>query len=376
MRTLVTLCLSVFLIQATFAATLEAPVKVLKAGIGLNADTPQGRGLRRFGELVEERSKGRIRVELFAGGKLGDDLTMVNALRDGTQDITCPDSSTLARLVKDFSVVNYPFTFLNEAEADHIFDGPWGTRVLAELPQHGLVGLAFWENGFRHLTNSQRPIATLAQAKGIRMRTMQNQMLIDSFTELGFEAVPLPFSKVYQALADKFVDGQENPLPTILSSRFYEVQQHLTLSRHVYSAFVLLISKATWDSLSAADQSVVAGAAADARDFQRKTNREVTAAALQQLKQRGMRVTSIDMREAESVRRRLRTVLDRYNTDIGAGAVISMYVALSQLRSANIAAPAAGGLQVDKPTSFSMPLLGQSAARQQSQPRLPSTLQE
>lgn len=374
MRTLVTLCLSALLIQGACAATLEAPVKVLKAGIGLNADTPQGRGLRRFGELVEERSKGRIRVELFSGGKLGDDLTMVNALRDGTQDITCPDSSTLARLVKDFSVVNYPFTFLNEAEADHIFDGPWGTRVLAELPQHGLVGLAFWENGFRHLTNSQRPIVTLAQAKGIRMRTMQNQMLIDSFTELGFEAVPMAFPKVYQALADKQVDGQENPLPTILSSRFYEVQQHLTLSRHVYSAFVLLISKNTWDSLSAADQLVIAGAAADAREFQRKTNREVTAAALQQLKVLGMRVTSIDARDAESVRRRLRTVLDRYNKDIGERAVISMYVALSQLRSTNIAAPAAGALPITAPTSFSIPVLAPPAVQKQTPRRSPSML--
>ena len=117
--------------------------------------------------------------------------------------------------------------------------------MLSALPQHGLVGLAFWENGFRHLTNNQRPIVKLAQAKGIRLRTMQNQMLIDSFTELGFSAVPMPFPKVYQALVGQQVDGQENPQPTILSSRFYEVQKHLTLSRHVYSAFVLLISKTT-----------------------------------------------------------------------------------------------------------------------------------
>lgn len=120
------------------------------------------------------------------------------------------------------------------------------------------------------------------------MRTMENQLLIDGFTKLGFEAVPMAFPKVYRALADKQVEGQENPLPTILSSRFYEVPQHLTLSRRVDSAFVLLISKATWDSLSAADQRVVAGVAADAREFQRQTDRDVTAT--------GMQVTTCAMR--------------------------------------------------------------------------------
>ena len=333
MNRFIALCVAALLSWSS-PARAQAEPRVLRAGIGLNADTPQGLGLRKFGELVELRSKGRIRVELFSGGKLGDDLTMVNALRQGTQDITCPDSSTLARIVKDFSVVNYPFTFLSEIEADHVLDGPWGAKVLGALPAHGLVGLAFWENGFRHLTNSRHAIGTMAQAKGIRMRTMQNQMLIDSFTELGFDAVPMPFSKVYQALADRQVDGQENPLPTILSSRFYEVQQHLTLSRHVYSAFVLLISKATWDSLAPADQSIVAAAATEAQAYQRKVNREVTADALEQLKKHGMRVSSIDTRDAEAVRRRLREVLERYNREIGEGSVIAMYLALSQWRAA------------------------------------------
>ena len=355
MKFLIALCLGAVSASCSVAAAPEAAVRVLKAGIGLNADTPQGQGLRKFSELVEAGSKGRIRIELFASGKLGDDLSMVNALRAGQQDIACPDSATLARLVKDFSVVNYPFTFLNEAEADHILDGPWGTRVLMALPQHGLVGLAFWENGFRHLTNSVRPIERLAQAKGIRMRTMQNQMLIDSFTELGFTAVPMPFTQVYQALAKQQVDGQENPLPTILSSRFFEVQKHLTLSRHVYSAFVLLIAKTSWDSLSAAEQTLIAAAAVEARAFQRQSNRDETAAALQQLKARGMQVSSIDTRDAESVRRRLRSVLERYNQQIGEGAVISMYVALSQLRATQTVVPNTGRAAIASMSTLAAP---------------------
>jgi len=321
-------------VMVAFAVMAQPEPRLLKAGIGLNADTPQGRGMQRFADLVAERTQGRIRIELHASGRLGDDLKMVGALQQGTQDITCPDSSTLARLVKDFSAINYPFTFLSEREADHILDGEWGRELLQALPAQRLVGLAYWENGFRHLTNSKRAVESMAQVKGIRMRTMQNQMLIDSFTELGFEAVPMPFPKVYAALAERQVDGQENPLPTILSSKFYEVQQHLALSRHVYSAFVLLISRATWDSLSVRDRAIVAQAAKDARDHQRSLNRETTASALEQLKRLGMRVTAIDVRDAESVRRKLRPVLDKYNKEIGDRTVISMYVALSQLRAA------------------------------------------
>ena len=317
----------------TTTATSGSAVRVLRAGVGLDADTPQGRGMQRFADIVNDRSRGRLRIDVYASAKLGNDLPMISALQKGTQDITSPDSSTLVELIRDFMVINYPFTFLGEKEADYILDGPWGQGLLDALPTKNLVGLAFWENGFRQLTNSKRAITSMAQVKGIRMRTMQNQMLIDSFNELGFEAVPMAFPKVYPALADKQVDGQENPLPTILLSKFYEVQQHLTLSRHVYSAFVLLISKQTWDSLAPDDRAILSAAAVEARGYQRRLNREVAAAALDQLKKLGMQVTSIEVRDAELVRRRLRPVFDKYNKEVGERSVVSMYVALSQLRA-------------------------------------------
>lgn len=320
------------------AGAQPATARTLSAGIGLNADTPQGLAMQKFAEFVQIRSQGRIRISLAAGGKLGDDVKMVEALQAGRQDITCPDSSTLATLMPDFSAINYPFTFLNEAEADHILDGDWGQQLLARLPAKKLVGLTFWENGFRHLTNSRQAFSNLHQTAGMRIRVMQNPMLIESFRQMGFSPVPMAFPQLYAALKNREVDGQENPLPTILSSRFYEVQPYLTLSRHVYSAFVLLIARSTWDSFSAADQHLLSEAARDARDYQRKLNREMTAAALEQLKARGMQVSTMDVREAESVRRRLREVLDKYNHDIGEVTVISMYVALSQWRARNAAA--------------------------------------
>jgi tripartite ATP-independent transporter DctP family solute receptor len=319
--------------SAAHAADPAVRERIIRVGIGLNADTPQGKGVLHFAERVRVLSGGRMQVELSASGKLGDDLTMVGALRAGKQDMTCPDSSTLATLVKDFSAVNYPFTFIDETEADNLLDGPWGQRLLSKLPEHGLVGLAFWENGFRNITNSKRALNTAQDFEGLRIRTMQNPMLVQSFGKLGFTAIPMPFPKVFSALQTGEVDAQENPLPTILSSRFYEVQKHLTLSRHVYSAFVLLYSGPLWAQLNEAERNVLTQAAREAQVFQRQLNRQLTANTLIELKAKGMQVTAFERSDAERMRNRIRPVLESFHKDIGESTVLDMYVRLSQMRA-------------------------------------------
>jgi TRAP-type C4-dicarboxylate transport system substrate-binding protein len=158
-------------------------------------------------------------------------------------------------------------------------------------------------------------------------------MLVDAFKAVGFEPVPMAFPKVYGALLAGEIDGQENPLPTILSSHFYNVQKYLTLSRHVYSAFVLLISKKTWDGMTPADQKLVQKAALEARDYQRRLNRQETQKALEALKAAGMKVSSIPRDEMEYTRARLRPVLEKYNDSIGASQVIRLYIELGRLRT-------------------------------------------
>ncbi len=316
----------------SLAAASAAPT-VLRLGIGLPADSVQGRAVQDFAQRVARYTDGALRIELHAAGKLGNDLTMVQALRDGTLEMTAPDSSTLARLNAGFSAINYPFTFFDEAEADTILDGAWGQRQLKGLVQHGLVGLAFWENGFRHMTNSLRPMALPKDFSGVRLRTMQNDMLVDSFQRLGFEAVPMPFPQVYEALRSKAVDGQENPLPTILASRFYEVQKYLTLSRHVYSAHVLLMSRRVWETLSEPQRAAVRRAATESRDLERRWSRDAAGQALAALRERGMEVSSIPRQDAERIRHRLRDVFDKYNRQIGAAEVVELYVELGRLRT-------------------------------------------
>jgi tripartite ATP-independent transporter DctP family solute receptor len=310
-----------------------AQPRTLNVGIGLPADSLQGRAVRDFAGRVEAYTQGRLVVQLHAGGALGNDLTMIQALQQGRLSMTVPDSSTLSSMEKAFSVINYPFTFLTEAEADAVLDGPWGTQLLQRLPSHGLVGLAFWENGFRHMTNNRRPLQSSTDFAGLRMRTMQNQMLVDSFRALGFDAVPMPFTQVYEALRAGTVDGQENPLTTIVASRFHEVQSHLTLSSHVYSVHVLLLSREVWDSLSSDDREAMRRAAAETRDLQRRWSRAGSAAALAELRARGMQVSRIPPAEGERIRRRLREVFERHNRDIGIQKVLELYVTLARMRA-------------------------------------------
>ncbi|MEO8154155.1 MAG: DctP family TRAP transporter solute-binding subunit [Rhizobacter sp.] len=318
--------------SAQAQATAETP-KTLRVGIGLAVDSVQARAVNDFGARVARLTQGALRIELYAAGKLGNDVTMVKAVQEGTQEITIPDSSTLASLERSFSAINYPFTFLSEVEADTVLDGAWGQRLLEKLPAHGLIGLAYWENGFRQMTNSRKSLTTAADFDGIRMRTMQNPMLVDSFNRLGFQAVPMPFTQVYDALKTQTVDGQENPLPTILSSRFYEVQKYLTLSRHVYSAHVILVSKKVWDGLSPQHQNALRTAAVESRLVERRLSREGSEQALADLKAKGMTVSTIPRADAERIRNRLRGVFDKYNVDIGASTMIDLYVELGRMRT-------------------------------------------
>lgn len=325
----------VFLTASGFAQTGTPATRILRMSIMLTADSPQGKASLDFARRVALHSVGRVKVEVFPEGKLGDDGTVFKKVKAGEVDIMCPEASTVSSVVKGFSAISYPFTFLGEAEADAVLDGPWGDGLFARLPEEGLVGLAFWENGFRQLTNSKRPIASATDFEGLKLRVMQNPMLVQSFNRLGFRAEPMPFPQVYDALKTQVVDGQENPLPTILTSRFYEVQKYLTISRHSYSALVLVMSRRTWESLSAEDRSALKRSAIESRTYQRSINRELNARALAELKAKGMVVAEIPRQDAEKIRYRLRDVFDKFNAEIGISTMIELYVELGRIRTAS-----------------------------------------
>ncbi len=282
--------------------------RIVRFGYGLVDNSNQGRAARMFAQEVEKATGGKMKVRAIGNASLGSDTQMQQALIGGAQEMMVGSTATLVGLVPEMAVWDTPFLFSNAKEADVVLDGPVGDKIKAKLEAKGMVGLVYWENGFRNLTNSKRPVAKLEDLNDIKLRVMQNNVFLDSFKALGANAVPLPFSELFTALETRAVDGQENPYNTIVSSKFYEVQKYLTVTNHVYSPWIVTVSKKWWDGLSAAEKKVLQDAAIKSRDFERKDTREEAAKALADLKGKGMQVNELSAAEANRMREKLVSV--------------------------------------------------------------------
>jgi TRAP-type transport system periplasmic protein len=323
------------LMAAAPAGAADIKERNIKVGIGLTADHPQGQAVAKFGELVSQKSDGKIKVKLFAGGLLGNDVSMVSSLQGGTQEMTIPDTSTLVGIagLKEFGLINLPFVLNSSQEADELLDGPWGQKLMAKLPEKGLVGLGFWENGFRQISNNRHPINKAEDISGLKLRVIQNPLFIDTFKALGANALPMPFPEVYTALETGTVDGQENPLATLIASKFYEVQKHTVISNHIYSVWAFLISKKFWDKLSADEQKLLTEAANEATAFERKTIRAFDATALEEIKAKGIQVTTLSDEETAKLRELTKPVSVKYTQEFGEAGAKEMMAELEKIRA-------------------------------------------
>ena len=306
--------------------------RIIRFGYGLADDSNQGRAAKFFADDLGKRTGGKLKLKGFANASLGSDPQMQNALIGGAQEMTVVSTATLVGIVSDFGVYDLPFVFGNEREADTILDGQFGKALAAKLQDKGLVGLVYWENGFRNLTNKKHPIARVEDMRGIKLRVMQNPIYIDMFKDFGANAVPLPFSELFTALETGTVDGQENPVNTIQSSKFYEVQKFLSLTKHVYSPWIVLASKKWWDKLSADEKKAVQESAEASRDFERKDSRAASAKALDFLKAKGMQVTVVDDKEIERMRELSRPAIQKFANDGHAPVVKQLQSDLEKLR--------------------------------------------
>ncbi|WKB52444.1 TRAP transporter substrate-binding protein [Eleftheria terrae] len=300
--------LGLALVAAGAAQAQDFKPRMIRFGYGLNEQSNQGRAVKLFAQEVERASGGKMKVRAIGSAALGSDVQMQQALIGGAQEMMVGSTATLVGITKEMAIWDTPFLFNNTREADAVLDGPVGQKVMAKLHEKGLVGLVYWENGFRNLTNNKQPVAKLEDLNGIKLRVMQNNVFLDSFKTLGANAVPLPFSELFTALETKAVDGQENPYNTILSSKFYEVQKYLTVTNHVYSPWIVLVSKKYWDGLSPAERNVLLAAAKKSRDFERKDTREEATKALAELKAKGMQINELSPAEAARMRDRLTRV--------------------------------------------------------------------
>lgn len=321
---------------AAHGAALAQDIKprLIRFGYGLQEQSNQGRAVRLFAEEVEKASGGKMKIRGIGAAALGSDVQMQQALIGGAQEMMVGSTATLVGITKEMAIWDTPFLVNNAKEADALLDGPIGEKVKARLDEKGLVGLVYWENGFRNLTNNKRAVARLEDLDGIKLRVMQNNVFLESFKTLGANAVPMPFSELFTALETKTVDGQENPYNTILSSKFYEVQKYLTVTNHVYSPWIVLVSKKYWDGLSATEKKVLMDAARKSRDFERKDTREEAAKALAELKAKGMQVNELSPAEAARMRDRLTRVNAGIAANVGMDLWNEVQAELTKLRAA------------------------------------------
>jgi TRAP-type transport system periplasmic protein len=304
----------------------------IRFGYGLQEQSNQGRASRVFADEVEKLSGGKMKIRAVGAAALGSDEQMQQALISGAQEMMVGSTATLVGITKEMALWDSPFLFSNAKEADALLDGPIGDKVRAKLDEKGLVGLVYWENGFRNLTNNAHAVSKMEDLEGIKLRVMQNKVFLESFKTLGANAVPMPFSELFTALETKAVDGQENPYNTILSSKFYEVQKYLTVTNHVYSPWVMLVSKKYWDTLSPAERDVLMKAAKTSRDYERKDTREEASKALADLKAKGMQVNELSMMEASRMRNRLTRVYATIGANVGMDLWIQTQTELMKIR--------------------------------------------
>ena len=316
-------------LMLALATTAGAQDIKAKIGTSLPDSHPQTIGARKFAELADKKSNGRIKISVFSGAQLGSDQQMQAALRGGTQEFTVPSTATLANLVKEFGVVGLPFSFASEKQADAVLDGPFGQSLLARLPEKDLIGLAFWENGFRNVTNSKRPINKADDIGGLKVRTMQNTLYIDLFNGLGANAVPMPVNELFTALETRAVDAQENPFTVIHAQKFYDVQKYLSTTGHAYDALVLIASKKFWDGLNAADQATLRSAALEATAFERQTSRELNTKLRGDLVKLGMQINDVSDAERMRMREKLQPVIAKHQAAVGEETAKAFFAAIA-----------------------------------------------
>jgi len=333
-KTLVCLVVLGLLFVAGTEGSIAADIKErdLKYAVLYNIDHPHGLGAQKFADLVSQKSGGKIKVKIYAGASLGGEIAVVSSLQGGTIEMSAIGTPQLVGLIKEYAVLDFPFLFSDEKEADAVVDGPIGKGFLERLPQKGLIGVAWWEHGFRNLTNSRRPVAKLEDIQGLKVRVQQNAVAIDAFNALGANAVPMPFPELYTALENKAVDAQENPFNSIEVAKFYEVQKYLSVTKHNYTPLILLVSKKFWDKLSADEQKVLQDSASEARRYQRKVNRELDEKSLQTLKAKGMEVNVVSPQEIARMREKVKPVVDKYTKEVGEALVKELYSEIDKAR--------------------------------------------
>lgn len=316
------------------ASAAAQDVKRAKLGHSFTDSHPRAAAMKQFAAAVEKATGGKVAIEVYGSATLGSEDKMLIATQSGTQDLYMGALSPIAARKKELQIFDVPFVFGSDAEAAFVLDGPVGRKMLDGLGDMNLQGLVWAGGAFRNMSNSKRPLNSMADMKGLKVRVMQSPMALASFNAMGMNAVPMAFTEVYPALEIKALDGYEHPVVDMYANKMFEVQKYLTITNHVYTPVALVASKKWWSSLTPDQQRAVQKVAEETRTFQRSAELKQAGEVVGELKAKGMAVTEMPPAELDKIRVAVQPVVDKNAEAIGTDFVQSFYGELKKYRAA------------------------------------------
>jgi tripartite ATP-independent transporter DctP family solute receptor len=327
------LAIAVLAACAAGAAHAQFQDRTIRVAMVGSKDHPAGVALTKSAECVAAKSGGKVKLRPFFDSSLGTAAATISQLRSASLDGALVTTSDLGSTIPQMAVFDLPFLLNDAKEADQLLDGPFGKRLSTLFPNVGLVNLSYWENGFRQVTNSRRPLQRLEDLQGLKIRVIPNKVYLDTFSQLGANPVPMAFSEVYSALETKAIDGQENPIGIVHAMKLYEVQKHLTLTRHVYSPVTFIYSKALFDKLSPDEQKVLGDCAMDGRLVNRQLGRDLEVKSIDFLKGQGVTFTNLSPTELDRLREKTRAVHASQAPALGEDLMSALQSELKRMRA-------------------------------------------
>ena len=286
-----------FAVLTAFAWTGTATAAEYKATMKLAStqamDHPYMVGAQKFADLIKERTNGRITVKLYPSNQLGKgEREMTEGIQQGAIDLLVTSTGPLGGFSPSINILDFPFLFRDFKHVDLVLDGPIGQKLLEDFEKANIKALAFWENGFRHLTNARGPVKKVEDGKGLKIRTMENKVHLAAWKTAGLNPTPMAWGEVFTALQQRVIDGQENPIAVFYSNKLWDAgQKHFSLTEHVYSPSPFLMSKKTFDAMPKEDQQLFVKTGLEVAKFQRKINRDAEETKLQDMAKQGVTVT-------------------------------------------------------------------------------------
>lgn len=294
------------------SGTQKDEIYELKFAHVVRPTTPKGAAAEEFKKIIEERSEGRIKVTIYPDSQMGADQEINEQILSGTLDMNAPFFSTLTSFVEEFELFDLPYLFNSSEEAYTALEGEVGQKLNSYLEEKGLVSLGYWTGGFKQLTNSSRPIKSVADLDGLKIRVSQSPLLVSQFRAINAGGISVPFSDLYSALQTKTVDGQENPFANIASKKFYEVQDYMTISDHGFMGYAFIMSKKKFDSMPEDLQELTKEVAREVMKWEWDKTAQKDVEYLQEIKDAGMVIDEFGEKEKAEFKEATKVTYDEF----------------------------------------------------------------